>query len=124
MHWLGNRPYDSVPAYIKGLDVCMMCYVINDWTFFGDPSKMHEYLASGKPTVATGLSAIKEFSNVIDIPETFDGWVDAIERLARGPARPTPTAENSDGTREFLSVSGRKSDSGNPAGIGGTDEAT
>jgi glycosyltransferase involved in cell wall biosynthesis len=83
VHWLGARPYDSVPAYIKGLDVCMMCYVINDWTFFGDPSKMHEYLASGKPTVATGLSAIKEFSTVIDIPETFDGWVDAIDRGLR-----------------------------------------
>lgn len=78
--WLGSKKYDSVPAYIKGLDVCMMCYVINDWTYFGDPSKMHEYLASGKPTVATGLPAIKEFGDVIMIPQSKEGWVKAIER--------------------------------------------
>jgi hypothetical protein len=58
----------------------MMCYVINDWTYFGDPSKMHEYLASGKPTIATGLPAIREFSNVIAIPESKESWVDAIEK--------------------------------------------
>jgi glycosyltransferase involved in cell wall biosynthesis len=78
VHWLGHRPYDQVPNYIKGLDVCMMCYVINDWTFFGDPSKLHEYLASGKPTIGTGLSSIREFSEVVAIPETPDDWVDAV----------------------------------------------
>jgi glycosyltransferase involved in cell wall biosynthesis len=79
VHWLGPKPYHSIPAYIKGLDICMMCYVINDWTFFGDPSKMHEYLASGKPTVATGLPAIKKFDYVINIPDSKEGWVEAIE---------------------------------------------
>lgn len=83
VHWLGPRPYDAVPAYIKGLDVCMMCYVINDWTYFGDPSKMHEYLASGKPTIAAGLPAIREFADVIAIPGTPDGWVQAIDEGLR-----------------------------------------
>lgn len=79
VHWLGAKPHQMVPAYIKGLDVCMMCYVINGWTFYGDPSKMHEYLASGKPTIAAGLTAIREFSDVISIPDDADGWVTAIE---------------------------------------------
>ena len=57
----------------------MMCYVINDWTYFGDPSKMHEYLSSGKPTVATGLPSIEEFRDVIMIPKTKRGWIEAIE---------------------------------------------
>lgn len=71
--------YNRVPDYLKGLSVCMMCYRINDWTYFGDPSKMHEYLASGKPTVAVALPAIKEFEEVIAIPETKEGWIEAIE---------------------------------------------
>lgn len=79
VHWLGHRPYEQVPNYIKGLDVCMMCYVINDWTFYGDPSKLHEYLASGKPTIGTGLSSIREFSEVVAVPETPDEWVDAVK---------------------------------------------
>lgn len=80
VHWLGHRPHVDVPAYIKGLDVCMMCYVINNWTFFGDPSKLHEYLASGKPTIGTGLPSIREFADVVDVPETPEEWAEAVER--------------------------------------------
>lgn len=71
--------YNHVPEYLKALDICMMCYIINDWTYYGDPSKMHEYLASGKPTIAVALPAIKEFENVIAIPTSREGWVSAIE---------------------------------------------
>jgi hypothetical protein len=79
VHWLGPKTYDLVPSYIKGLDACLMCYVINDWTFYGDPSKLHEYLASGKPTFGCGLSSIREFSEVVGIPETAEQWVEAID---------------------------------------------
>jgi glycosyltransferase involved in cell wall biosynthesis len=80
VQWFGHRPFDQVPAYIKGLDVCMMCYVINNWTFYGDPSKLHEYLASGKPTIGTGLPSIREFGDVVAIPETPPEWVAAVGR--------------------------------------------
>lgn len=79
VHWLGARPYNFVPRYIKGLDVCMMCYVVNDWTFYGDPSKLHEYLASGKPTVGVGLRAIREFRDVVTIAHAPEEWIHAIE---------------------------------------------
>ncbi len=82
-YWLGHKPYNEVPNYINGLDICLMCYIINDWTFYGDPSKMHEYLALGKPVIATGLEAIKVHSNVIDIPEDKKGWLIAIEERLR-----------------------------------------
>ena len=93
MHWFGHRPFDLVPAYIKGLDVCMMCYVINNWTFYGDPSKLHEYLASGKPTIGTGLPSIREFADVVQIPETPQEWVAAVDRALAGDAtRRSPRA--------------------------------
>jgi glycosyltransferase involved in cell wall biosynthesis len=83
VHWLGHRSFALVPAYIKGLDVLMMCYVINNWTFYGDPSKLHEYLASGKPTIGTGLPAIRDFAEVVAIPETPAEWVAAVETALR-----------------------------------------
>lgn len=83
VHWFGHRSFDLVPAYIKGLDVCMMSYVINNWTFYGDPSKLHEYLASGKPTIGTGLPSIREFADVVAIPETPAEWVQAAEAALR-----------------------------------------
>jgi len=77
--WLGNKKHDSIPAYIKGLDICLMSYIVNNWTFYGDPSKMHEYLASGKPTIASDLYSIREYANVIDIPETDEDWIKIID---------------------------------------------
>jgi glycosyltransferase involved in cell wall biosynthesis len=80
VHWIPYRAPEALPAYLKGLDVCMMCYVINGWTYFGDPSKMHEYLAAGKPTVGTPLASIVEYQHVIEVPESHDEWLLAIER--------------------------------------------
>ncbi len=86
VHWLPYKPFDQVPAYIKGLDVCLMCYVINGWTFYGDPSKLHEYLASGKPTIGAGLSSIREFSDVVTVAGSPDEWLSAVEAALREPA--------------------------------------
>lgn len=79
VHWLPYREPETLPGYLKALDVCLMCYVINGWTYYGDPSKMHEYLATGKPTVGAPLPAIQEFSRVVGIPDSHDGWIEAIE---------------------------------------------
>jgi glycosyltransferase involved in cell wall biosynthesis len=79
VHWLGHRDHTLLPAYLKGLDICMMCYNITSWTYFGDPLKMHEYLASGKPTIAAGLKSIEPFADVIAIPPTHEARVQAIE---------------------------------------------
>ena len=100
VHWFGHRPFDLVPAYIKGLDVCMMCYVINNWTFYGDPSKLHEYLASGKPTIGTGLPSIREFADVVQIPETPPEWVAAVERALQEQRPGAGRAADRDGEAE------------------------
>ena len=76
--WIPYRHPDQLPSYLKGLDVCLMCYVINGWTYFGDPSKMHEYLAAGKPTIGTALPSIVEHQNVVTVSDGQDQWIAAI----------------------------------------------
>ncbi|MGH8249490.1 MAG: glycosyltransferase [Steroidobacteraceae bacterium] len=80
VHWIPYRNPETLPAYLKGLDVCLMCYVINGWTYFGDPSKMHEYLAAGKPTIGAPLPAILEFADVIEVPRSQSEWLEAVAR--------------------------------------------
>lgn len=80
VYWIPYRDPNVLPAYLKGLDVCLMCYVINGWTYYGDPSKMHEYLAAGKPTVGTPLPAIAEYQDVIEVPSQSSEWITAIDR--------------------------------------------
>jgi len=77
-YFLGSKSHKEVPRYIAGLDVAMMCYLINDWTYYGYPLKMHEYLACGKPIVSTDLPAVREFRDVVRIATSIAEWEEAI----------------------------------------------
>ncbi len=79
VHFLGAEPPSKLPAYIKGLDVCLMCYRETNYTKYIYPMKLHEYLACGRPVVATPLENLKEFSNVLRFAQSPDEWLSAIE---------------------------------------------
>jgi glycosyltransferase involved in cell wall biosynthesis len=83
-YFLGQKEFREVPYYINGMDVCMMCYLINDWTYYGYPLKMHEYLACGKPSISADLPAVRDFSNVVKIAKNSDEWIVAIEAAIAG----------------------------------------
>jgi glycosyltransferase involved in cell wall biosynthesis len=76
---LGLKPKEDLPNYLKGLDVCLMCYRTEDWGRFLYPNKLHEYLASGKPVVSSDLQSVREFSGILRIAKTDEAWVDAIQ---------------------------------------------
>lgn len=81
VHFLGPRAQKDMPAYMAHMDVNTMCYRASggQWEA-GNPLKMFEYLAVGKPVVGTGLENVRRFGHVVDIPETTDQWIAAIER--------------------------------------------
>ncbi len=61
VHLLGARPHDLVPSYVAAFDVCLIPYRVNDFTRSVSPAKLNEYLAVGKPVVATGLPEVRCF---------------------------------------------------------------
>lgn len=80
VHFLGMKEVDHLPNYLKALDVCIIPYIIDDFTRNIYPLKLHEYLASGKPIVTTRIPACEEYGEVIkiaDTPEEFDASVSA-----------------------------------------------
>ena len=87
VHLLGARPYVGLPEVLRGADVALVPYAINDLTRSVFPMKVYEYLAAGRPVVTTPLPALAEITGVVvaaDAPAT----VAAVERaLAEdGPA--------------------------------------
>ena len=76
---LGSQPRESLPNYIKGFDVCILCYRQHGWANSVYPLKLHEYLASGKPCIGSGLASLREFPEVVRIAETPQEWVEAIQ---------------------------------------------
>ena len=58
MRWLGPKPYDELPRYVAAFDVGIIPYAANSYTPSCFPLKLYEYLAAGKPVVASGLPAL------------------------------------------------------------------
>lgn len=61
IHFLGWREYSTIPCYLKAFDVCLIPFKVNQQTNTMNPYKLYEYVAAGKPIVATDLFEIKRF---------------------------------------------------------------
>jgi glycosyltransferase involved in cell wall biosynthesis len=53
LHWLGQKAYADLPAYLAHWDVGFMPFAINEATRFISPTKTPEFLAAGLPVVST-----------------------------------------------------------------------
>lgn len=60
--FLGAKSADALPAYINCFDVCINPQILNQVTIGNYPRKIDEYLAMGKPIVATNTKAMEIFS--------------------------------------------------------------
>jgi glycosyltransferase involved in cell wall biosynthesis len=78
VYFLGSKPVRMLPAYTQHLDVCMLCYAVNDYTKFIYPLKLHEYLASGRPVVGAPIRSLLEFAQIIRLARTTDEWSQAL----------------------------------------------
>ncbi len=55
IHYLGQKKYSELPAYLANWDVAILPFAKNDSTKFISPTKTPEYLAAGKPVVSTSI---------------------------------------------------------------------
>lgn len=65
VHILPPVPYGEYPACLKALDVCILPNLINAHTSGNDPIKIYDYLASGRPIVATKTAGTETFSELL-----------------------------------------------------------
>jgi glycosyltransferase involved in cell wall biosynthesis len=79
VHFLGGKPTKSLGAYPQHFDVCLMPYMIDDYTRYVYPLKMHEYLAGGKPVVSSPIRSVEDFKHVIALARTREEWSHAIQ---------------------------------------------
>jgi glycosyltransferase involved in cell wall biosynthesis len=79
VHFLGPRPYDDLPSYLKGFDVTTVPFIFHDVTLRASPIKFYEYLASGVPLVASRLPDFESFAHLVGLVTTPDEFVAALE---------------------------------------------
>ena len=78
VHFLGPVTTSQMPCYAQHFDVCIMPYVLNDYVNYTYPLKLHEYLASGRPVVASPTRLLKEFDGTIQLCGNSEQWSAAI----------------------------------------------
>jgi exopolysaccharide biosynthesis WecB/TagA/CpsF family protein len=65
VHLLGGKPVSELPAYLKGLDVALIPYRLNELSRNIFPLKLYEYLAAGIPVVAAALPELAPFAGEV-----------------------------------------------------------
>jgi glycosyltransferase involved in cell wall biosynthesis len=90
VHLLGHRSYETLPSYLKGFDVAVIPYRINEYTRAVFPIKYFEFLASGRPVVISPLPAVRDYWSAVRVAETADEFVKAC---AAALAEDTPAAK-------------------------------
>lgn len=78
VHWLGNKTYEEVPAYLQALDVGLIPYTDSAFNRASFPLKMLEYLAAGLPVVSSDLPAVRYLDTDLVVIEDRDGFAPAV----------------------------------------------
>jgi glycosyltransferase involved in cell wall biosynthesis len=87
IRWLGQRQYAELPAHVKGFDVCLMPFALNEATEYINPTKTLEYMAAGKPIVSTPVSdVVHNFTPVVTVARTNEEFAAAVRAAIESPS--------------------------------------
>lgn len=76
--FLGPKNETELPAYVRHFDVCINPQLVNQMTIGNYPRKIDEYLAAGKPTIATRTETMMAFKEVVYLCESAREYVNNI----------------------------------------------
>ena len=83
VHFLGSKHPDLLPQYINSFTVCLNPQLINQVTIGNYPRKIDEYLAMGKPVVASKTEAMSVFAEHTYLGISKEDYVQLIEQALR-----------------------------------------
>ncbi len=74
----GRQPFERLPEFLRGFNVCLIPHEVGDLTTSMDPIKLYDYMASGKPIVSTPVAGVDRFDDVVYIAEGTEEFTAAI----------------------------------------------
>lgn len=79
VHILPPVPYEKYPATLKAFDVSILPNRINAHTNGNDPIKIYDFLASGRPIVATKTAGTYFFSTLLYLADNKEEFLDLLD---------------------------------------------
>lgn len=80
VYFTGSIAKNQVPEYMNALDVCLNPQLVNEITIGNYPRKVDEYLALGKPVIATETKTMELFKEHVYLCNSLDDYKVAVER--------------------------------------------
>ncbi|MBO9572935.1 MAG: glycosyltransferase [Chitinophagaceae bacterium] len=81
VYFMGTKKPEALASYVKGFDVCMNPQYVNPITIGNYPRKIDEYLALGKPAIATKTESMLDFKQYVFLAEDEEGYIKGIQEL-------------------------------------------
>lgn len=94
-HYLGAVSPDALPWVLSKIDVGIIPFKINDLIRATNPIKLYEYLAAGKPVVATPMPEVMRYEAKTIVATTSDpeAFATSLREMAAFSADPAALAE-------------------------------
>ena len=87
LHWLGQKSYHELPAYLAHWHAGIMPFALNEATRFISPTKTPEFLAAGLPVVSTGVpDVVADWGpgGLVEIADGVAAFAAALDRVLDG----------------------------------------
>lgn len=79
----GAKPQEQLPCYLKHFDIAFNPQIINELTIGNYPRKIDEYLAMGKPVIATRTKAMRVFDNYVYLADSLNDYNTLIHKALK-----------------------------------------
>ncbi len=80
VHFLGLKPNEQLPAYLKHCAACLNLFADNELSADVSPLKFYEYLATGRPVVSTPQpEQVLQYEGLIRVARSPEAFVAALE---------------------------------------------
>jgi glycosyltransferase involved in cell wall biosynthesis len=78
--FLGKKPYEEIPAFLRAFDVCHIPFKLNDVILHSSPLKLKEYLAGGKPVVSVAIDEVRKLEGLAYVATDRADYLASIDR--------------------------------------------
>jgi glycosyltransferase involved in cell wall biosynthesis len=82
---LGDRHYSVLPSYVEHFDVAWIPHRVGEGETGGDPIKLYEYWAAGRPVVSTPIDGLDRWGDRLVLASTPGEMTSAIRRMLENP---------------------------------------
>ena len=94
VQWVGGKPFEDLPSYLRCMDVGLTPYCDTDFNRASFPLKTLEYLAGGRPVVTTDLPVNAMLDpDLITVASNPASFAAAVRQIAHTPRSQADMAE-------------------------------